>query len=231
MTIEQIAALLVAKFPGVRKDGLAQIARVIPFQVTTDDEIQALIDKLEVDKVTEAVKEFRKNVDKEVSDATKTHETNLKKKFDFKEKKVEPGEPTPPGPADPSDVASIIKAAVAEAVKPLQDRLTSFEGERTTGSRLQTLEGKIKDMPETFKAKVLKDFKRMNFQDDTAFNEYLTETETDIAAFNQELADSGLGQQGKPLAGKDKEGGEVAAAAIAETRNSGASAGVTGKKI
>lgn len=230
MTFEQISALLATKFPGVRKDGLAHIARAIALQVTTDEEAHALVDKLEVDKVTEAVKDYRKNVDKEVSEATKTHETNLKKKFNFSEKTTEP-EPTTPGPTDPTDVASIIKAAVAEAVKPLQDKLSSFEGERTTGSRLSTLEGKIQNMPETFKAKVLKDFKRMTFQDDAAFTEYLTETETDISAFNQELADSGLGQQGKPMFGKNTEVGEVAAAKIAENRNSGASTGVTGKKI
>ena len=54
---------------------------------------------------------------------------------------------------------------------------------------------------------VIKDFKRMSFDDDTAFNEYLTETESDIAAFNQELADKGLSQQSKPLFGKQTQEG------------------------
>lgn len=199
MTIEQILALLTAKFSGVRKDGLAQIARNLSMLATTEEEVQALIDKMDVEKVTEAIKDYRSNVDKEVSDATKKHETNLKKKFDFKEKQTEPGNPDP---ADPSDVASIVKAAVADAVKPFQEKLSGFEGQQITSTRLQTLEGKLENLPENYKAKVLKDFKRMSFESNESFEEYLTETEADITAFNQEMADKGLGQQSGPLFGK-----------------------------
>lgn len=196
MTIEQILALLTAKFSGVRKDGLAQIARNLSMLATTEEEVQALIDKMDVEKVTDAIKDYRSNVDKEVSDATKKHETNLKKKFDFKEKQTEPGNP------DPSDVASIVKAAVADAVKPFQEKLSGFEGQQITSTRLQTLEGKLENLPENYKAKVLKDFKRMSFENNESFEEYLTETEADITAFNQEMADKGLGQQSGPLFGK-----------------------------
>lgn len=234
MTVDDITALLTNKFAGVRKDGLAHIARLIALQATTQEEAQALIDKMDADKVTETVREYRKNVDKEVTDATKTHEANLKKKFEFKEKGGQPDESGNPGntkPDDPSDVASIIKAAVAEAVKPLQEKLAGFEGEQVTKTRLQTLEGKLKDMPENFKAKVMKDFKRMNFEDDESFSEYLTETESDIAAFNQELADRGLGQQPKPLMGKAAKEGADLGKTIAEKRNSNSSEGIKGKEI
>ena len=234
MTVDEITALLTNKFAGVRKDGLAHIARLIALQATTQEEAQALIDKMDADKVTETVREYRKNVDKEVTDATKTHEANLKKKFEFKEKGGQPDKSGNTGntkPDDPSDVASIIKAAVAEAVKPLQEKLAGFEGEQVTKTRLQTLEGKLKDMPENFKAKVMKDFKRMNFEDDESFSEYLTETESDIAAFNQELADRGLGQQPKPLMGKAAKEGADLGKTIAEKRNSNSSEGIKGKEI
>ena len=85
MNYQQILALLQAKFAGVRKDGLAQLARMIALQVTSQEEAQALIDKLDVEKVTETVKDYRKDVDKEVSEANKTYEGNLKKKFKFVE--------------------------------------------------------------------------------------------------------------------------------------------------
>lgn len=234
MTVDEITALLVNKFSGVRKDGLAHIARLMALQATTEEEIQALIDKMDADKVTETVREYRKNVDKEVTDATKTHEANLKKKFEFKERGKQPDEPgdtNPPTPGDSSDVASIIKAAVAEAVKPLQEKLAGFEGEQVTKTRLQTLEGKLKDMPQNFKAKVMKDFKRMSFEDEDTFSEYLSETESDIAAFNQELADRGLGQQPKPLMGKAAKEGAELGKSIAEKRNSNASDGIRGKEI
>ena len=57
----------------------------------------------------EFVKEYRADVDKEVSDSNKTFETNLKKKYDFvdKGKKVEPGDPKP----DPNDISEVVKAS------------------------------------------------------------------------------------------------------------------------
>ena len=79
MTLEQIIALLVAKFQGVRKDGLAQVARTIALQATTEDEAKAIIDKLDVEKVKAVVTDYRKDVDKEVSEANKTYEGTLKK--------------------------------------------------------------------------------------------------------------------------------------------------------
>ena len=202
---DKILALLVAKFAGVRKDGLARLASALSLQAATEDEAGTLVEKLTLDRVNEFITDYRKDVDKEVSDSNKTFETNLKKKFDFTEKKTDPN--TPPGPADPNDVTSIVKAAVAEALKPLQTELSGFKGQQITGTRLQTLEAKLKDMPENFKAKVIKDFKRMSFESDEAFTEYLADTETDIAAFNQEMADSGLSQQSRPLFGKQTKDG------------------------
>lgn len=208
MNYQQILALLQAKFAGVRKDGLAQLARMISLQVTSQEEAQALIDKLDVEKVTETVKDYRKDVDKEVSEANKTYEGNLKKKFKF----VELDDPTPADDptkkTNPDDLQAAIKAAVAEVVKPLNDEIAALRGSKISESRLQMLTEKLgscKD--ETFKAKVLKDFNRMSFTDDNAFNEYLTETETDIVAFNQDLANKGLGEQGKPMFGQKNNDG------------------------
>ena len=203
MNYQQILALLQAKFAGVRKDGLAQLARMIALQVTSQEEAQALIDKLDVEKVTETVKDYRKDVDKEVSEANKTYEGNLKKKFKFVELDDQTPADDPTKKTNPDDLQAAIKAAVAEVVKPLNDEIAALRG-----SRLQMLTEKLgscKD--ETFKAKVLKDFNRMSFTDDNAFNEYLTETETDIAAFNQDLANKGLGEQGKPMFGQKNNDG------------------------
>ena len=123
MNYQQILALLQAKFAGVRKDGLAQLARMIALQVTSQEEAQSLIDKLDVEKVNETVKEYRKDVDKEVSEANKTYEGNLKKKFKF----VELENPTPADDStkktDPNDLQAAIKAAFAEVVKPLNDEI------------------------------------------------------------------------------------------------------------
>lgn len=208
MNYQQILALLQAKFAGVRKDGLAQLARMIALQVTSQEEAQALIDKLDVEKVTETVKDYCKDVDKEVSEANKTYEGNLKKKFKFVELDDQTPADDPTKKTNPDDLQAAIKAAVAEVVKPLNDEIAALRGSKISESRLQMLTEKLgscKD--ETFKAKVLKDFNRMSFTDDNAFNEYLTETETDIAAFNQDLANKGLGEQGKPMFGQKNNDG------------------------
>lgn len=203
---EKILALLIAKFAGVRKDGLARLAGALSLQAADETEAGVLVDKLTPEKVNEFITDYRKDVDKEVSDSNKTYEGNLKKKFDFVEKK-EPGK-EPKEPVDPNDIAAIVAAAVKTAVAPLQQELLGFKGEKTTESRLQQLQSKFKDnLPESFKAQKLKDFKRMNFENDEAFTEYLGELETDITAFNQELADKGLTGQSKPMFGsKEKDG-------------------------
>lgn len=209
MNFQQILALLIAKFSGVRKDGLEQMARTIALQCTNEEEAKSLVEKITDAQVNDFVKEYRKVVDKEVSEAGKTLETNLKKKFDFVEKKTDP-EPGGGG-ADPKpdDIATIVANAVAGAVKPLQDRLEKYEQGEVGKSRLQALQDKLsacKD--ETFKAQTLKDFGRMRFEDDNAFNEYLTEKEADIKTANQSVADAKLsGAGGAPQFGQKNEAG------------------------
>ena len=80
MTLEQLIALLTAKFSGVRKDGLAQLAKSLVYTVTTEEEAQALVEKLTDQQVTEFVKDWRKEVDAEVSRGIQTAEGNFKKK-------------------------------------------------------------------------------------------------------------------------------------------------------
>ena len=191
---EEILALLIAAFAGVRKDGLTQLARTLALQATTKDEAKALVDKLTKTQVDEFVKEFRADVDKEVTDGNKTYEAGLKKKYDFVEKE----DPNKGG--DTNDMAAMVKAAVADAVKPLQTELEKYKAGDVTKARLQTLTDKLSGCKdETFKAKALKDFGRMKFETDEEFNEYLTDTETDIATANQNAADSALGDSGKPF--------------------------------
>lgn len=216
---EKILALLVAKFAGVRKDGLAQLAKSLGLQVTTEEEAQALIDKLTVEKVTDFVKDFRADVDKEVGTANKTHERALKDKYNFVEKKAgEPKESTDPDPN--KDLAKTISDAVTAAVKPLQDKIASIEGGKVSETRRATLDSKLKDVPENYKAKILKDFDRMSFEKDEDFDKYLTETETDVAALNQELADKGLSEHGKPnvFGSKDKDGVSKATQAFIDSQ-------------
>lgn len=205
---ETILALLIAKFSGVRKDGLTALARSLALQCTTEDEAKALVEKITDAQVNEFVKDYRADVDKEVSESNKTFETNLKKKFDFVEKQTEPGGKQTPKP-DPNDIAATIKAAVAEAVKPFQEKLMGYEQDNIAKSRLQSLNEKLANCKdENFKNQTLKDFARMKFDTDDDFNEYLAEKEKDIATANQNKADIDLSNSGgSPLFAQKEESG------------------------
>ena len=204
---ETILALLIAKFSGVRKDGLVALARSLALQCTTEDEAKALVDKFTDAQVNEFVKDYRADVDKEVSESNKTFEANLKKKYEFvdKSKKVEPGNQDPA----PNNISEIVKLAVAEAVKPFQEKLSGYEADNVAKTRLQALNEKLNNCKdENFKAQTLKDFTRMNFKDDADFNEYLSSKEADIATANQNKADADLSNSGgSPLFSQKEESG------------------------
>ena len=204
---EKILALLIAKFSGVRKDVLNHMARAFALQVATEEEAKNLVEKITDAQVNEYVKEVRADVDKEVSESNKTFETNLKKKFDFVAKRdTEPGgDPKP----DPNDITATVKAAVAEAVKPLQEKLAGFESDSVAKARLQALNEKLNGCKdETFKKQTLKDFARMKFDTDDAFKEYLTEKSADIESANQNVADAALSNgAGSPLFSQKEESG------------------------
>lgn len=218
---EKILALLVAQFAGVRKDGLMQLARSLALQCTTEEEAKALVEKLTEAQVKDFVKEFRAEVDKEVSDGRKTYETTLKKKYDFVERKPEPV----PGGGEPGTgeqtTESIVAAAVAKALEPFTKTMDAFNAKTINDARLQQLNEKLADCKnEAFKQRVLKDFARMSFDSDESFAEYLSETETDIATANQSVANEGLSNQGSPLfAQKDDSGVSSAVQSFVKSQN------------
>lgn len=210
MTLQEIIALLTTKFSGVRRDGLTNLARMISLQATTIEEAQTIVDKLTDAQVNQFIKDFRADVDKEMSEAIKSNESNLRKKFDFVEKpKPEPGGNGNENKGGEKDQATLIKEAVEAALKPMQDRLAQYEQADIAKSRLQKLNDALatcKD--ESFKAQTLKDFARMQFADDNSFNEYLTDKTTDIATANQNFADKGLAAgSGTPLFANKEDSG------------------------
>ena len=225
-----ILALLVAKFQGARKDGLNVLAGILALQASTEDEAKALVEKITDAQVNEFIKDYRKDVDKEVSESNKTFETNLRKKYDFKEKEVEPGNKPS---ENPNDIAEIVKAAVAAAVKPFEEKLSGYETKNIADSRLAKLNEKLNDCKdETFKAQTLKDFARMTFANDDDFVQYLNDKTTDIANANQNVASAALGgASGKPLfAQKGDDGISKSVADFVASQKPEASA-FTGKEV
>ncbi len=203
---EKILALLSAKFAQARKDGLQQMARVLSLQTVDESQAQALVDKLTAEQVTGFIKDYRREVDAEVTGANKTFEANLKSKYDFVEKETPTStsgatskkEETPTGDGSSDDLAQIIQRSVDTAMKPLQEKIQSLEQGKTLTTRRQTLEGKLKEAPKAFKNTILKSFEKMQFESDEDFETFVSETESDLKEFSQEAANSGLGGFPKP---------------------------------
>jgi len=191
---EKILALLAQKFQGVRKDGLAQMAKILAFQATTEEEAQALVTKLTSEQVTEFVRDYRSEIDREVSSGVKTHEEKLKSDFEFV-KKEQKTEPKPDG-----DVPSWAKQLI-EQNKTLANELNTLKSGKTADVRKTKLEEVLKDASPKFKAVTLKQFGRMSFETDEAFEEFVAETQTDAVAFAQEEANAGLSGQARPATG------------------------------
>lgn len=82
-----------------------------------------------------------------------------------------------------------------------EKRLSAIEKEKTTETRKQRLEEIAKDAG-TLGVKTLKDFGRMSFDSDEAFEEYLEETKADLETAKQEEADRGLSANSRPGGGK-----------------------------
>ena len=190
---EKIIELLTAKFTGIRKDAIEMLARNIALQCDNDDDVTAAIGKLTDEKVNEFVKGYRSQVDKEVSASISANEKNLRKKYDFIEKKIDGNEPKKTEGNDANDISAIINAAIAKAIEPFQNEISNLKQENTSKSRLQQVNEKLNACKnDVYKNQMLKAYQKMAFADDEKFNEYLTELDSDIAEANQSFANDSL---------------------------------------
>lgn len=203
---QKLLELLNTRFlgKGVRKDVLARLATAYSLQITTEEEAQALVEKLTDEQVTEFQKELRSEVDSEIAKATKTALENAgKSKGGEGAGDPEPGKGEGVNGGEESDIAKALKQ-IAETQKTLADEINSIKAGKTTETRLSRIEEVLKDVNPELKAKTLKDFGRMAFENDESFEEYLKETTTDIQTINQTIINQGLAghQPGNGGAGK-----------------------------
>ena len=230
---ERILALLLAKFAGVRKDCLTQLAGVLALQVTTEEEAQAAVDKLTADGVSQFVTDLRKDVDAEITKANKTYEDGLRRKYDFKEKEGEgnadptnkqDGQQQPQGGVTLEAIAALIDAKI----KPLQQERTASSRRDQIVAKLDAakIEGRQRDM-------MLRSFDRAasTFKDDEDFNGYLSELDGDIEAFQQEKNDDDLSKQEKPIFGAVNKDGVSSGVADYIAAQSEQKASLSGKEV
>jgi len=178
---EKILALLLAKFAGVRKDGLAQLAASMALTVTTEDEANTVVGAITADGINAFVTDWRKEVDAENSRATKTYEEGLRKKFDFVEKK----EPNPNPVPTPDDAPAWAKSII-ESNRAMAARIENFEKAKTVEQLAGVARTKLKEkgIPESFVGTI-------SIESEDKIDEFITANETRYTAFKQEQINSG----------------------------------------
>ena len=103
----------------------------------------------------------------------------------LEKKKLEDGKGADPEKPD-------IKSIIADALAPLTREISTLKAEKATQSRSDLLQAEIAKTPVIFKDTTTKAFKRMNFETDEEFTEYLTEVKEGAKEAIQIGNESGL---------------------------------------
>ena len=196
--LQQILALLKQTFPGVREDGLQQLAAALSLQVETQEQATELVGKLSAEKVEKFVKDWRSKADAEIGKANQTYETSLKEKYDFVEKgKQTQQQQQQHQTTDGNLTLDDVKNLIAESLKGVQQSITSISDAKVAETRRglfvaaldkAKLEGSKRDL-------------LMTFKDDADFESFMTSQAAHIATLAQEEADKDLQNHDKPIFG------------------------------
>jgi len=93
-----------------------------------------------------------------------------------------------------------------EGFEAVQKKLEAYEADKVTGSRKNRLDEKLKDVPESLKTMIAKNFGKMKFDSDGDFDDYLTEVSAQVEEFAKEVKIDGVAGNGKSSKGKPPEG-------------------------
>lgn len=88
---------------------------------------------------------------------------------------------------------------LVETVETLRGEIATLKGDKVTTSRKSKLAELLKDSG-SFGNRILKSFDRMKFETDEEFDDFYSEVEEDLNAYNQERADAGLANLSNPPA-------------------------------
>lgn len=189
--MEKLIELLKQKFSGIRPDVLAQLASTMILVATTEDEQKSMVEKLSQAQVEAFGKDYRKAVDTEVSNSTKTFEDNLKKKYDFVEKVKTP--PTPPKKEEDKPQDDERFSAMQKTIEELKGTIAGMQKEGQSKVRSakygEILKG-CKD--ENLKGILERQLPLLQNLDDDAFENELKSLQSDVDKSNQLFAERSL---------------------------------------
>ncbi|MCD8136716.1 MAG: hypothetical protein LUH01_12550 [Parabacteroides gordonii] len=171
---EKILALLKTKFPGVDEATLIRIAEKKATGVTDESQLQTIADGVSFQDVLNSYGDFRAN------GAVSSAVTNYEKKHNLKDgKPIENTTTTTQQQTSTEqhpDMVKIIADAVANAVKPLSDKLSQFETEKAQATRQEQVLAKAKEygIPES-------QAKRYGIPDDADLDAYFKDVKQELS--------------------------------------------------
>lgn len=183
---DTIKALLQSKFGGVQLSAarIEALAKRMEGKVTTEEELSQ---KLEALNELHPFTEMRAEDDRQRSLQAELEKLKGKGTEDPDPKAKTEGKETAE-----DDIPAWAKTLI-EGNKTLAETVKALKGEKEVNDRRSAVLAKLKDADESYSAKVLRDFGRMNFADDAAFEEYLADVEADYSTHVQAQAESKLG--------------------------------------
>lgn len=214
LIIEQVIALLGAKFPGVRKDGIKNLAGVIALQAENEEEARAIVDKLTADKVSAFVSDYRSNIDREIQQSVSTAEQNLRNKYDFVDKGQQQQQQQQQvqqqnGGITIDQIRTLMAESVKTAMQPFAQRLDAIDAQNVAKVRREAYVGKLKaaKLEDSMIEMMTGQFDMMQFADDNAFNAFMAAQQPSIDKMAQQAVDARLRQDSTPgFASVNKEG-------------------------
>lgn len=187
---------LKAKFPGVNLSQKRIDAIADKLKLPEDADDDAIDERLDELNDVFSFSDLARN-----DDRLRTEEAERKRKEQQDNPTQKPSDENPKTDpktdSNPADIAKIVAAAIA----PLMQEVASLKAGKIGDTRKAQLEAKLNGLEGVnpkFKATVLKNYGRMSFEDDDAFETFLSEVEEDAKEYVQEEANTGLGGIARP---------------------------------
>lgn len=203
---------LKSKALGFNKDELEGIAADVANNFELDEEASDEDVNAEIEKQIDAVLPFLKIAQKS---AQRTIQ-NFKDSQDLDDDEVDDDDDDPAGNKKPirkqkkekeEQVPAWAQALITQN-KALQTEILGLKSERENDGRRSKLKALLKDKG-TFGKTVLKNFDKMKFENESAFDDFYDGIVEDLAAIDQERANEGLGKLGAPAAQRKPKKEEV----------------------
>lgn len=180
--LKEKATALGVNLSNVRINGLAD---KLDSLITNEDDIDGEIDKLDQVlgfKELAALDDAKRNADKKAAEE--------------EDKEKDPEKKNPVEPEKKDEAPDWFKQHVEnqnKVIETLTTTVANLQKGNTIQTRRQQLEAKLKDAPEKFKQRTLRDFDRLKIDSDDDFTSYLADVEQDVADEIQAQSDAGLG--------------------------------------